>query len=368
MKNVNRDFLVTVTAKTADITSKPAEMKFYITDILTSNIFFELVPNDSSKPTRNYFKEEASNYKLTLRVVTPLNKPLETEAKPLGGNFYVADLTDEFINTLGIHQCELFIDADVTDENSYTKQERSTTEPFTYKVEKSIFTNLDDIIEGEPDYPLLIDTLATKDYVTQAIKNMDLYGFATRDYVNQLVLGGDIDFSDYVTDEDFDNALADKSDKGHKHNEYATTEYVNQLAIGGEVDLSDYVTEQELDNALAGLSSGDINLDGYVTDGELNEALSHTASATHYHNEYATFNYVDTVVSNLNISGDYVTDEELNGALESKANSEHTHDEYITDDELAAKDYASKDELPTTLPANGGNSDTVGGYSIPSSV
>lgn len=38
--------------------------------------------------------------------------------------------------------------------------------------------------------------------------------------------------------------------------------------------------------------------------------------------------------------------------------------EYVTESELTAKNYATKSEIPTKLPANGGNADTVDGYHI----
>lgn len=39
-------------------------------------------------------------------------------------------------------------------------------------------------------------------------------------------------------------------------------------------------------------------------------------------------------------------------------------DEYVTEDELLAKGYATTSQIPTSLPANGGNADTVDGYHI----
>ena len=49
----------------------------------------------------------------------------------------------------------------------------------------------------------------------------------------------------------------------------------------------------------------------------------------------------------------------------------HTHNyltsvpsEYITETELNAKNYATTSQIPTSLPANGGNADTVGGFTI----
>lgn len=39
-------------------------------------------------------------------------------------------------------------------------------------------------------------------------------------------------------------------------------------------------------------------------------------------------------------------------------------DEYVTENELTAKGYATTAQIPTSLPANGGNADSVGGYKI----
>lgn len=38
--------------------------------------------------------------------------------------------------------------------------------------------------------------------------------------------------------------------------------------------------------------------------------------------------------------------------------------EYVTEDELSAKGYVTTSQIPTKLPANGGNADSVGGYKI----
>ena len=78
MKNINRDYLVTVNAKNSTVTANA--MSFYITDVLTSNIFFQLVFNESSNLLINSFapNEDASNYALTLRVVKPNNETKES--------------------------------------------------------------------------------------------------------------------------------------------------------------------------------------------------------------------------------------------------------------------------------------------------
>ena len=199
MKNINRDYIVTVNAKTSTLSANA--MSFYITDILTSNIFFQLIFNESGNTLINSYapNENTDNYRLTLRVVKPNNEPKELDVVLLdqGTNFFIADLTADFIDVLGTYECELFIDTDVNG-----RAERSTTNSFTYVVKPSIFNNLDDIIEGDPDYPL-VDNLATKEYVDQ-------------------VVSGGIDLSGYPTIEEMNAALSQKSDITHQHIVYFT--------------------------------------------------------------------------------------------------------------------------------------------------
>ena len=210
MKNINRDYIVTVNAKTSTLSANA--MSFYITDILTSNIFFQLIFNESGNALINSHapNENTDNYRLTLRVVKPNNEPKELDVVLLdqGTNFFIADLTADFIDILGTYECELFIDTDVNG-----RAERSTTNSFTYVVKPSIFNNLDDIIEGDPDYPL-VDNLATKEYVDQ-------------------VVSGGIDLSGYPTIEEMNAALSQKSDITHQH----IVQFVMKDPVNGVLNL-----------------------------------------------------------------------------------------------------------------------------------
>ena len=210
MKNINRDYLVTVNAKTSTLSANA--MSFYITDILTSNIFFQLIFNESGNALINSYapNENTDNYRLTLRVVKPNNEPKELDVVLLdqGTNFFIADLTADFIDILGTYECELFIDTEVNG-----RAERSTTTSFTYVVKPSIFNNLDDIIEGDPDYPL-VDSLATKEYVDQ-------------------VVSGGIDLSGYPTIEEMNAALSQKSDITHQH----IVQFVMKDPVNGVLNL-----------------------------------------------------------------------------------------------------------------------------------
>ena len=210
MKNINRDYIVTVNAKTSTLSANA--MSFYITDILTSNIFFQLTFNESGNTLINSYapNENTDNYRLTLRVVKPNNEPKELDVVLLdqGTNFFIADLTADFIDILGTYECELFIDTEVNG-----RAERSTTNSFTYVVKPSIFNNLDDIIEGDPDYPL-VDNLATKEYVDQ-------------------VVSGGIDLSGYPTIEEMNAALSQKSDITHQH----IVQFVMKDPVNGVLNL-----------------------------------------------------------------------------------------------------------------------------------
>ena len=210
MKNINRDYIVTVNAKTSTLSANA--MSFYITDILTSNIFFQLIFNESGNALINSHapNENTDNYRLTLRVVKPNNEPKELDVVLLdqGTNFFIADLTADFIDIIGTYECELFIDTEVNG-----RAERSTTNSFTYVVKPSIFNNLDDIIEGDPDYPL-VDNLATKEYVDQ-------------------VVSGGIDLSGYPTIEEMNAALSQKSDITHQH----IVQFVMKDPVNGVLNL-----------------------------------------------------------------------------------------------------------------------------------
>ena len=282
MKNVNRDYLVTVNAKTADIKSVPSNMQFYITDIHTSNIFFELIFSESTNSLVKKYSEneKASDYKLTLRVLKPDGTPKEIEATQLNdSNFFVADLIDEYKNFIGTYQCELLIEA-----TTNGRQEISTTEPFEYEVVKSIFSDLGEVIEGDPDYPTLIDILATKDYVNRAIESYYLDNYATKNYVIESI--ADINLVNYATkhyvNQTIENDLVD----------YATKDYVDQIVLDG-VDLSDYATKKYVDEA--------------ISDMDIDSDHTHDEFLTEIPEEYVTQEELDQVISDIDFDNLVVT-------------------------------------------------------------
>ena len=338
MKNVNKDYLVEVNVKTAEIKA-PKDMKFHITDIYTCNIFFKLVFNEPKITTNklsisNYFdkdympKERAVEYTLKLRILRPNGEPIDEdliEVKLLDSSeeFLYADLAPDFLNMIGFYECELFIDARVVDADGSERQERNTTDSFEFEVVKSIFTDLSESMEEDPDYPLLADVYATKEYVLNE----------TKSYVDYAI--GNLDASGY-----------------------ATLDYVNNLALNKiDIDLSDYVKGKDLENIF---SSGGINLEGFVTNEAFNGALETINSNL---SSYATMSYVDdqiaTVVSGgtINLSG-YVKSEELEQKLERKSNVGHDHEDIHVTWTHLLKYYTKTSDMPTSFPANGGHAET----------
>lgn len=86
------------------------------------------------------------------------------------------------------------------------------------------------------------------------VGDIDLDGYATKDYVDDAIAGieingGDIDLSDYVTKDELNN----KADADHTHDGYLT-------AVPDE-----YITESELSEAIAGIEIPDTDLSAYVT-------------------------------------------------------------------------------------------------------
>lgn len=211
MKNINRDYLVIVDARTAKITP-PKDMKFYITDEHTSNIFFQLVFEDyNDKDITSLINDKVPQRydidSLTLRVVKPNFETATIDAHKLSEDdpcFFVADLTNDFINVSGICECELFIDSHI-EKDGEPILERSTTDSFTYEVKESVFFNLDDVIDY---HQIAIENIATKDYVDGVVSgNVSMSRYATTEQLNAKA---DIEHvhEDYVSKEELETELA----------------------------------------------------------------------------------------------------------------------------------------------------------------
>ena len=267
MANLNKENIIEVDVKNATVTTK-GSMKFYVTDIKTCNIYCQLVTNKSETPQliQDFAPvENAEDFKVTMRLIKPNNEPKELdfiELKDSDAYFYV-DLTDEYKDQAGIYKCELFVDCTVSGE-----LERITTSSFTYEVKKSIWSDLDDILEGKPGTPLL-ERLATMAYVDDsisAIPESDLLNdFAQVSYVNESI-------------DRYDNKILKQ--------DYASREYVNEMISNIRYD---------------------IGAAGYATSLSVNESIS--ALRTDLVNNFAPLSYVNDKLLQINtsLSYDYAT-------------------------------------------------------------
>ena len=175
LRNINKDYLIQIDVKAATV-NVPGDMSFFITDVKTCNIFAQLVINESKSDLVKKYSpiEEAENYKLTLRIIKPNGEPKEIEFTILNelDAFFYIDLTDEYKDHIGKYRCELFVDCLVNDE-----LERMTTREFTYEILPSIYNDLDEVIEADPDYPLV-------DRILEQLEAVDLSNYATNESVD----------------------------------------------------------------------------------------------------------------------------------------------------------------------------------------
>lgn len=229
MRNTNKDYSIILNAKTSIVTA--GNITFCVTDKNTSNIFCQLVFNESNNSLINNFApdENAEDYSITLRIVKPNNEPkyIDFEILDAASFLYYVDLPDDYKDIVGTYKCECFIDCTIND-----RLERSTTNSFTYTVSKSIMSELDKVIEKDPDYPLferLVDQLkdiningleayATEEYVAEQLKTIDTTSYVPTSVFNKTITNyslADHTHSQYLTEKDL--------------SKYATTSYVNEL-------------------------------------------------------------------------------------------------------------------------------------------
>ena len=178
MANINKDYIITVDVKKASVKYSSA-MTFYITDKKTSNIFCQLVINESNNELIKKYApiENASDFNILLRVVKPNNEPKEIEFTLLNqlDAFFMVDLTQDLKDYEGTYKCELFVDCMIDGE-----LERITTSSFNYTVRPSIMNDLDEVIEGDPQYPLV-------DEIMEQLKVVDPSKFATNESVDSKI-------------------------------------------------------------------------------------------------------------------------------------------------------------------------------------
>lgn len=172
----------------------------------------------------------------------------------------------------------------------------------------------------------------------------------------------------YYTKLKIDDLLKSKSDVTHNHNEsyYGKSEVDDLLSVKANNEHSHddlYYRKLETDKLLENKSGiAHQHDDRYYTEDEIDAKLSLKAETGHNHNDlyYAklvTDKLLESKADTMHVHDDrYNTKDEATVLLTSKADVNHTHEIVdITD-------------FPTSLPANGGNADTVNNHTVLSNV
>ena len=395
--NLNKENLITVDVKNATVETTSGSMTFYATDIGTCNIFCKLTtPEPDSElidlAIMNHVAiDNAEDFSVTMRMIDPNGDPLELDFTLLDSEkaiFYV-DLTDEYMYYAGTYKCELFVDCIAKE-----KLERITTSSFTYEVKKSIWSELDDNLNGDPAQSV-IDTLATMVYVDDSIAAIPetdlLIDFAPISYVDESIeqynneitkqdfaskkyvldafnnIKYEIDIAGYTTESYVDNEIG-KLNTGINSlliNNYAPITYVdnaiNELkGTGDDSFATKLYVNQEVAELRTDTANNYINKTDYAAD---KENIYNTLSAYNYGNtiddmnqrinlivsKYAPISYVDQKISEAQLSGgdidlsNYVTKDNLNSSLSSYATHTYVSNFFNNSIDSRLADYATKD-------------------------
>lgn len=106
-----------------------------------------------------------------------------------------------------------------------------------------------------------------------------------------------------ICDAEARNQLANKEDKGHKHEEYATSAEVQQIFNSIDIndfDMSDFATKEDVEDAVANIEIPEVDLSNYATKNYVAEQLANADPDIDLSN-YAEKSYVDEAINNIKI-------------------------------------------------------------------
>ena len=178
--NINRDYLVMLNVKNGNIASP--KMYFYNTDINTSNIYVQLVIKENLLNVSPI--ENATDYKIKVNIVKPNNviKIIDGALVNEEESIFEFDLPEDCINLSGVYKLEFVVSGIVSN-----REEKITSLPTEYTVNKSILTDLNASIEESNDYPILLKLIED---------------------VKTLQGGGEVDISQFVTEQELNGMFS----------------------------------------------------------------------------------------------------------------------------------------------------------------
>ena len=178
--NINRDYLVMLNVKNGNIASP--KMYFYNTDINTSNIYVQLVIKENLLNVSPI--ENATDYKIKVNIVKPNNviKIIDGVLVNEEESIFEFDLPEDCINLSGVYKLEFVVSGIVSE-----REEKITSLPTEYIVNKSILTDLNASTEESDDYPILLKLIED---------------------VKTLQGGGEVDISQFVTQQELNGMFS----------------------------------------------------------------------------------------------------------------------------------------------------------------
>lgn len=178
--NINRDYLVMLNVKNGNIASP--KMYFYNTDINTSNIYVQLVIKENLLNVSPI--ENATDYKIKVNIVKPNNviKIIDGALVNEEESIFEFDLPEDCINLSGVYKLEFVVSGIVSE-----REEKITSLPTEYIVNKSILTDLNASTEESDDYPILLKLIED---------------------VKTLQGGGEVDISQFVTQQELNGMFS----------------------------------------------------------------------------------------------------------------------------------------------------------------
>ena len=106
-----------------------------------------------------------------------------------------------------------------------------------------------------------------------------------------------------ICDAEARSQLANKEDKGHKHEEYATSAEVQQIFNSIDIndfDMSEYATKKDVEDAVANIEMPEVDLSNYATKDYVAEQIVNADPDIDLSN-YAEKSYVDKAITNIKI-------------------------------------------------------------------
>ena len=120
-----------------------------------------------------------------------------------------------------------------------------------------------------------------------------------------------------ICDAEARNQLANKEDKGHKHEEYATSAEVQQIFNSIDIsdfDMSDYATKEDVEDAVANIEMPEVDLSNYATKDYVAEQIVNADPDIDLSN-YAEKSYVDEAINNIKIDPPDLSDYALKSEI-----------------------------------------------------